>query len=332
MQPSLSIIIPVYNVSKYLEECLLSVLNQTIRDIEIICINDGSTDDSLGILLRYASIDKRIMVINKKNEWLGKAYNVWLDIAHGKYIGFVEPDDFVDYSMYEKLFNHIEKGTTDVVRCNFYQVYWWGNKKIHVPQFWLKKIFTPYPVNPLQYPDIFLGHSAHWSCLYRRDMLESNTIRFMETAWASFQDAPFWFQTLGAINSISFVSEPLYYYRIHSEQSNNKGKPYFWKNMFSCIDIYLEKLSLQKSKKYQVLLFVRLRKSIIDYTWWLACMDYRGQSELGADIRMDYGDGRFDTIAKKLPILEKILYYLLRNWWAFGLYICLQIKNKLFRM
>ena len=114
-----SIIIPTYNVEEYLEECMDSVVRQTLQDIEIICINDGSTDGSLEILKRYAQNDKRIIIVDKENGGYGIGMNIGLDKATGEYIGIVEPDDFVPLNMYEDLYNIAEKENLDFVKADF---------------------------------------------------------------------------------------------------------------------------------------------------------------------------------------------------------------------
>ena len=116
-----SIIIPTYNVEEYLEECMDSVVRQTLQDIEIICINDGSTDGSLEILKRYAQNDKRIIIVDKENGGYGIGMNIGLDKATGEYIGIVEPDDFVPLNMYEDLYNIAEKENLDFVKADFYR-------------------------------------------------------------------------------------------------------------------------------------------------------------------------------------------------------------------
>lgn len=110
-----SIIIPVYNVEKYLEECLCSVINQTLKEIEIICVNDGSTDNSLKILQNFAQKDKRIVVIDKKNGGLSSARNTGLKIAKGQYIFNLDSDDFLKKETLEKCYNYAQKNKLDVV-------------------------------------------------------------------------------------------------------------------------------------------------------------------------------------------------------------------------
>ena len=117
--PKISIIVPIYNVEKYLERCIQSLLNQTLRDIEIIMVDDESPDDCPQLCDIYASQDQRIKVIHKKNEGLGYARNTGLEIASGEYIAFVDSDDYVDINMYEKLYQIAQKNNLDTVFSNF---------------------------------------------------------------------------------------------------------------------------------------------------------------------------------------------------------------------
>ena len=116
-----SIIIPTYNVEMYLVECMESVIHQTLKDIEIICINDGSTDGSLEILKSYAQKDDRIVLVDKENGGYGIAMNIGLEKATGEYIGIVEPDDFVKLDMYESLYQIAKDNDLDFVKADFYR-------------------------------------------------------------------------------------------------------------------------------------------------------------------------------------------------------------------
>ena len=115
--PLVSVLIPVYNVEKYLSRCLDSLINQTLTDIEIICVNDGSTDDSLKILRQYQEKDNRIVIVDKKNGGLPSARNAGLDRARGQYVGFVDSDDYVEPSMFETLYKTAKKKNSEVVIC-----------------------------------------------------------------------------------------------------------------------------------------------------------------------------------------------------------------------
>ena len=121
MKPKVSILVPCYNVEKYLKQCLDSIVNQTLKDIEIIVINDGSTDSTLNIIKSYAKQDKRIKIIDKENEGYGKSMNQGLDAATGKYIGIVESDDWADTDMFEKLVKIADENNVDVAKGNYYK-------------------------------------------------------------------------------------------------------------------------------------------------------------------------------------------------------------------
>lgn len=116
-----SIIIPVYNVEEYLVECMDSVTGQTLNDIEIICVNDGSTDSSLQILKKYRKKDERIILIDKENGGYGQAMNRGFEKASGEYVGIVEPDDYVPLNMYEELYEKASKYELDFVKADFYR-------------------------------------------------------------------------------------------------------------------------------------------------------------------------------------------------------------------
>ena len=126
--PKISVIIPVYNVEKYLSQCLDSILNQTFKDFECICVNDGSTDKSLAILQEYVNKDDRIKIINQENKGLSGARNSALKIVNGKYITFIDSDDFVTIDYLEKLINIAEKEDSDIVYCRHKMYYFVDNK------------------------------------------------------------------------------------------------------------------------------------------------------------------------------------------------------------
>ena len=118
MEPKVSIIVPIYNVEKYIGKCIESIMNQTLKDIEVILVNDGSTDKSGKIADKYASIDNRIKVIHQKNLGQGVARNKGIEISNGKFIGFVDSDDWIDLDMYERLYNSICENDADIGVCS----------------------------------------------------------------------------------------------------------------------------------------------------------------------------------------------------------------------
>ena len=119
--PLISILVPIYNVERYLRQCLDSICRQTLQDIEIICINDGSTDSSLDIIKEFADQDARIIIIDKPNSGYGDSMNQGLKTARGKYIGIVESDDWVDQEAFKSLYLLAEAYDVEVVRANYYR-------------------------------------------------------------------------------------------------------------------------------------------------------------------------------------------------------------------
>lgn len=117
----ISVMVPVYNTSKYLEKCLESIVNQSLKDIEIICVNDGSTDNSFEILKKFSNKDKRIIVINKKNGGLTSARNTALKIAKGEYCLNIDSDDWIEQGYFEVMYNKAKEDDLDIVISDFYK-------------------------------------------------------------------------------------------------------------------------------------------------------------------------------------------------------------------
>ena len=122
MNSLISVIVPVYNVEKCLDRCIKSIVNQTYKNIEVILINDGSTDNSLKICKEWQSKDKRIVIVDQKNKGVSAARNIGLDIAKGEYVAFVDSDDWINEIMYETLLNLLKEHHTDIAECDFIKV------------------------------------------------------------------------------------------------------------------------------------------------------------------------------------------------------------------
>ena len=221
-----SIIVPVYNVEAYLRQCLDSITGQTLEDLEIICVNDGSTDGSLRILQEYARKDNRIIIIDKKNEGYGKAMNDGLDRASGEYIGIVEPDDLVDIHMYEDLYMLAKEKSLDIVKADFYRFVY--NKKGEMLKSYdaLSKDGSGYNevIDPQENDEIFRYVLNTWSGIYRRAFIEKYHIRHNTTPGASFQDNGFWFQTFCQARRVYFVNRPYYMNRRDNPNSSVKDR------------------------------------------------------------------------------------------------------------
>lgn len=220
-QVKVSIVIPVCNVEEYLRECLDSAINQTLKEIEIICVNDGSTDNSLDILKEYAQKDSRVKIINKDNAGYGHTMNIGMDMAVGEYIGIIESDDYADLHMYEDLYNIAIEKQVDVIKADFNR-FTYENGKIHCVYNDVAKKAEYYNriVDPVETPFSFRFIMNTWSGIYKREFLEKNEIRHQETPGASFQDNGFWFQTMIKTRKLYIVDKPYYMNRRDNPNSS----------------------------------------------------------------------------------------------------------------
>ena len=221
-----SIILPIYNVSQYLRECLDSVTQQTLKEIEIICVNDGSTDNSLDIIQEYAAKDGRIVVITGPNGGYGKAMNKGLDRATGEYIGIVEPDDYVTLTMFEDLYQIASENQLDFVKADFYRFSRNEAGEEQLQYELLDKTQTRYGelLFPTEDPSCIRFTMNTWSGIYRRAFIEEHHIRHNETPGASFQDNGFFFQTFVYAKRAMIVNKPYYRNRRDNPNSSVKSK------------------------------------------------------------------------------------------------------------
>lgn len=207
----ISVIIPVYNTEKYLHKSLNSVLSQTFNDLEIICINDGSTDGSLDILKEFAAKDKRIQIIDKTNSGYGASVNLGIKEAQGDYITIFEPDDILDKHIYEILYKKSVETGCPVVKCNFYNM--WEGKNLCKPSKLFSKCAKEEISKTCENLKLFTAHSSVWAGIYKKSFLTENNIKFLETPGASFQDMSFTFKVFACLEKIALVDKPLIYYR-----------------------------------------------------------------------------------------------------------------------
>lgn len=222
---AVSVIVPIYNVEIYLEECLDSILAQTLCNIEVICINDGSTDKSPDILKRYELKDSRIKVVNKVNTGYGHSMNIGLDMASGEYIAIVESDDYIKDNAFETMYNYGKKYELDIVGSNFYQVYANGNLDI-LEEYVVCDGDKCNKINPYEediYTNIVNNQGRIWTRIYRAEFIRCNNIRFHESQGASYQDAGFAFFTTMLSNRIKYIEEAFYCYRIDNPNSSMKS-------------------------------------------------------------------------------------------------------------
>ena len=260
MSAAVSVLVPCCNVEKYLPQCLDSVVNQTLRDLEIICINDGSTDSTPDILREYAARDPRIRIIDKENTGYGDSMNRALGMASGEYIGIVEADDWADADMFEQLYAAAREHDCDLVKSNFYD-YSGGVST-------LNEIIPPEDAEQVIAPKlrtaIFTQTCYIWTAIYRRSWLERERIRFLPTPGASYQDTSFNFKALACAERAWFMRDAFLHYRRDNENSSiySSGKIYCVCDEYAEIERFI-----QKNEKYISLFHVAYKMKYQSYYW-----------------------------------------------------------------
>ena len=235
MEEKVSIIIPVYNAEKFLEKCLDSIINQTYKNIEIICINDDSTDNSEKILKQYQLKDNRIIFKTIENGGLTRARNTGIKEATGEFFMFVDSDDYIESNMVEKMLNTINKEKADVVRCtNFLENQ--DGEILKIEDFSIRnKLLTKQEINEEIISKIIDGELLSYACvlMIRRETifktnLFNEKLRFLE-------DKAFFIDLILVTEKIYFLDIPLYHYMIN-EKSLTKSKKLVTRNMYNLID------------------------------------------------------------------------------------------------
>lgn len=229
-KPKVSVVVPVYNVEKYLPECLDSILAQTLKNIEVIVIDDGSPDACGKIIDEYAEKDSRIVPIHQKNSGYSKSVNKGIRLAKGEYIGIIESDDWIEPNMYETLYKNAKKHHTDVTKGGF----WKYNSTLP------KRKQNEYYKNPsnidlrlapktafhiTEWPQLMAFHASIWSSIYRAEFIKK--IKLEDTAGASYQDFPFMVEVLCKAQKITVVPDGFVHWRNEPSQNNStsaKGK------------------------------------------------------------------------------------------------------------
>jgi len=264
----ISIVIPIYNKEKYLKRTLDSVVNQTHKNLEIILIDDDSTDNSLKICEEYRKKDKRIIIYKKtKNEGVSAARNIGLEIAKGEYIGFVDADDYIKENMYEKLINNIMKYDVDFVQCG---LEYNGTQKSFTND---KELLLYNNQNAIEFylnGDHFSG--TIWNKLFKKDFIKD---MYFCTDYKKHEDILFEFNAVKRANKILLINDILYYYTYQKNDSltgdfsckKDKGFFDYIDNMTKFITKYYpqlkEKLVKKVINKYYYFLIGQLRKNKI---------------------------------------------------------------------
>ena len=266
--PKISVIVPVYNVEKYLSQCLNSIIEQTFSDIEIICVNDGSTDNSRKILEQYAQKDSRIKIVDKKNGGLSSARNAGMKVAQGEYYSFIDSDDWIDETMLEKLYNSMVSLDTDISICAVHQ-YDETNQKIDDtnPYYTLGYFDESFDNRAFSYVDTkpFLLDVCvmAWNKLYRKSFIDECQAEFPDGL--IFEDGPFFFSIFFKTKRVSIVRDFLYYYRINRSGSiiQKAGKKFL--NVIDVVELMYNKI--KEIPDFEDVKYIFFRKKVEDFIY-----------------------------------------------------------------
>lgn len=246
-----SIVVPVYNVEEYLRVCLESLIGQTLKDIEIICVNDGSTDNSLSILKEYADKDSRIVIIDQANQGQSVARNNALKIAKGEYIGFVDSDDWVDLNFFEKLYNEAVKNDCDIAAGGIARNKNDGELDFVDISFKNSKIYTK---TPDKYKITKVAKTAYvWNKIYKKELLDKLKLDFEPDRY--YEDMMFSHRVLHKSGRLVTVPGVYYHYRFNPSSTVNtvsqKKKEDFKTEVFKSIEyIKKNKIKVNLAKYY----------------------------------------------------------------------------------
>jgi len=333
-----SIIVPIYNANKYLIKCVGSILAQTLKDIEIILVNDGSKDDSLEICNQFSKSDHRIIIIDKKNEGVSQARNVGIDKAKGEYISFVDADDWIEPNMYENMYNKLKSTNSKVCICNGYRQK--GNEmteiKVLVQSDQIQQISAEYIIgqiigeNRWGNRDSSLAHRGVYFYLYKRDQI--GKIRFNRELPMG-EDLLFNINVLGKTQEICIDEGYYYHYIWNTSSSTQEYENKFWnvlKKMIVDIEKALEDIQLKEvlRDRFNIFLIEHVRNATLN--------EYKAKNKRTVDKIKEIKNVCKDplvqqTIAyelkKKLQMRYKLLLLLLKYKCAMIMYLEAIIRN-----
>lgn len=319
----ISVVIPVYNVEKYIKECIESVINQTFKDIEIIVANDGSKDNSIKIVEEYL-YDKRIKIINQENGGAASARNIGMKEAKGKYIYFIDSDDFIENNVLEELYKNSELETMDIVFTNFT---YYSDKSHKTKKSKFRFPFKDYINKGYYY--LYNGEEINvWNRLYKKEFLLKYKFQFIEGIIHEDQD--FGFKTTLLADKVKYVENYGYKYRIGREGSvmSSSGKE---KNLKAVkilkkeIDNFFKKQELNKFQK------IRVYFKLLGLEFWEKSLlnenDYTNEiKKLEIELEKIYKENSFNIVERE--VLKKDIRNLIRNkkitlskkfYWKYGI-------------
>jgi glycosyltransferase involved in cell wall biosynthesis len=241
--PKISIIVPIYGVEEYLHQCVDSILRQSLSDIEVILVDDGSRDGCPKIIDQYSKKDNRIIAIHQQNQGYGRAVNRGIELANGEYIGIVEPDDWIEPGMYGELYLRAKEVDADIVKGPFYRCWMINNKTYREFYSQIGKAGIPLPkvFDITQCKSLLLRHSSIWSGIYRLSFIRQNGIKMQEKDKGCYADSNWRFETFILAKTISWLNTPFYNWRSNNPKNSTtrNDNPDIHFNRFGEIEEFL---------------------------------------------------------------------------------------------
>lgn len=241
----ISVIIPVYNVEAYLEECIESLRNQSLKEIEMIFINDGSRDNSLSILEKYKKIDKRIKIINQTNSGPSNARNRGLQIAKGEYISFIDSDDWIDLEMFKEMYDNAKTNNSDVVICDMKMI--GEDNELYIKGMQdNRKIFNKKEIREIIYTSL-LSNSQFNSMankIYRKEIIKNNNIKLDSKIFYA-EDWLLNMEFFKYCTKVTYINKCFYFYRRGHESSSSGYKD----DTFEKVGLWIYRKRKQYAKK-----------------------------------------------------------------------------------
>ena len=340
----ISIIVPVYNVERYLRKCLDSLINQTYKNIEIICVNDGSTDDSLDILNEYANKDKRITVVNKKNGGISDARNVGISKASGEYMMFVDSDDWIDLETCEKSLEAMNKYSVDVVLYSYVREF--DNKSLPKIIFnedcyfniddtrnkLYRRLFGLYG-EELKQPENADAIVTVWGKLYKSKLIINNNIKFVDVKTVgSCEDGLFNIEVFHYVKTAYFINKAYYHYRkdnVSFTASYRYDLFNKWHNLYDAMDYQISKNNLDTSFKEALNNRIALNMIGLGLNTLAKPVSFFNKRK---ELKIILKDNQIKNAVKSLdisyfPLHWKIFFYCISKNQVLFLLILLQILN-----
>ena len=344
MKPLVSIVVPVYNVEPYIRKCIDTLINQTLKDIEIILVDDGSTDSSGLICDEYKETDERILVIHKNNEGLGLARNTGIEAATGEYIGFVDSDDFVRPDMFEYLYSNVKKYDADISYCE--KIKWFSDTQKEEGK--EKESIRIYEYNELSkylldrigtLPEEKEDNSystAVWLGIFRHEIFTRNNISFVSERVFISEDIIFNIDFISKCKRIVHSNRLLYYYRCTQNSLTTKYKEdRFEKNVV----LYREIIRRLKKVCPDVNIEYAACRYLLTYAR-IACMQevqfkkLNGKKKAIKKIGDISNNDELEAVLEKypinkLPMIKGLFCYLLKHHRSKAIYYLIEWKMKI---